>query len=40
MIPQNLQAVEKGYPKIVTAIKNFNQVSEFDKNQCPKELFF
>ena len=27
-IPQNLQAIENAYPKIVTANQNFNQVSE------------
>ena len=28
MIPQNLQAIENVYPKIVTANQNFNQVGE------------
>ena len=35
MIPQNLQAIENVYPKIVTAIQNFNLVSEIWSKSIP-----
>ena len=35
MIPQNLQAIEYVYPKIMTAIQNFNQVSKIWPKSIP-----
>ena len=35
MIPQNVQAIESAYPKIVTVIQNFIQVSEIWSKSIP-----